>query len=452
MLSLVVITLLSMLGFFDISSAQEPSKLLTLEEAYCLAIKSHERIMIAEKEIEKSRLLPKKVMTMMIPHIYFDGDYTRLDDEITHTTETNVAGPYGEGTITIGPIPAVPKRQRIANLEVKQSIYEWSFFPRRRQAFCTIDSSVESYYQTVQDILFQVASVYYRLVQTKEMLRNAKEILKLAEEELRVSRVRLMAGKVTEDVILKSELSVARAQRKIIENSNNLQLAKGNLTRLIGIQLEGYAVAAPPTSPMPGENYETLVSKALEHRHDYKLAHLKVELAEVDVELVKARFHPTIDGAWNYYRVHEETYARDKRYWAASLQIKVPIFEGSLRIWDLKEKLTGLRQARLVLDDLKKDIQIEVEGSILEVKTYESILSNLRKQVELSEKNYEIIFSQFKFGSATSLDLDEARARLGSARTELITNTYDHQLAVLTLQKSIGLFAVDYTRGANQNN
>jgi outer membrane protein TolC len=282
------------IGYFQCPRCVERTD--TLEEAYTCALKTHERIVIAEEEVEKSRLLPQKALTIMFPNVYLDGDYTRLDDEITHSTEPELEGAVGGEAITLGPISVVPKRQRTANLGVKQSIYDGSFFPRRRQAFRTIDCSVESYYEAMQSILFEVATVYYRLIQAREMLRNAKEILKSAEEELRVSTVRFKTGDATEDVVLKSELNVAVAQRKIIENSNNLQLAKGNLTRLTGMQLAGYDLSAPSILPVPGENCESLTSKALEHRHDYKVAQLSVELAEADVDLVKARFHPEVNG------------------------------------------------------------------------------------------------------------------------------------------------------------
>ena len=452
-LSLAIIAFLSVMGCLGAAHAQEVSGIITLEEAYSSALKSHERIMIAEEEIEKSRLLPKKAMSVMVPEVDFEWNYIRLDDEITHTTQTHVtAEPYIDHDIVVGPTPAIPKRQRIGNLEVKQAIYKPRFFPMRKAAFHTIDRTSENYYQTIQGILFQVAQVYYQVVRAKEMSQNAAGILKLAKEDLRVSQMKFAAGKVTEDAVLKSDLSVTRAERKVIEATNNLKLAKDTLIRLIGVGMTDFHVAKPPALSVRTENYESLINMAYEHRYDYKIAHLNVDLAKDDVKLVKARFHPTIDAAWNYYWVHEETYALDDRFWSATVTLNVPIFKGSLRVWDLKEKLTTLRQAKLALDNLKKSMQIEVEGAMLVVQTYESILSNLEKQVELAEKNYEIIFTQFEFGSATSLDLDQALVMLGSAKTELTTNTYDYQVALLNLEKSIGFFAIDYIKRASQDN
>lgn len=448
-LSLAVIAFLSVMGCLGAGHAQEVSEIITLEEAYLSALKSHERIMIAGQEIEKSRLLPKKAMSVMIPHVYFHGNYIRMDDEITHTTQTHVtAEPYIDQDIIVGPTPAIPKQQWIGNLEVKQAIYKPSFLPIREAAFHTIDRSVEDYYQTIQGILFDVAQVYYQIVKAKEMLQNASEILNLAKEDLRVSQVKFAAGKVTEDAVLSSELGVTKAERNVIEANNNLRLAKDTLDRLTGTEMLEFDVVKPPTFPVRTNNYESLVSEAFEHRYDYKVAGLNVKLAEDDVKVAKTKFHPSLDAAWNYFWVDEETYALDNRFWSATVTLNVPIFEGSLRIWDVKEKLTTLRQAKLALENLKKSIQLEVEHAMLTVQTYESILSNLRKQVEFAQKNYEIVFVQFKFGSATALDLKLALGTLSTAKTELTTNTYDYQTAILKIEKAIGLFAKDYIRNA----
>ncbi len=83
---------------------------------------------------------------------------------------------------------------------------------------------------------------------------------------------------------------------------------------------------------------------------------------------------------------------------------------------------------------------------MLTVKTCESTLDNLRKEVELCEENYHIIFERFKVGLATSLDVTDALTKLDSARTELTTTTYDYQVALLNLKKSIGLFAREYMK------
>lgn len=431
------------------STAQETGNLLTLEEAYILALNNHERIMISEKEIEKSRLLPKKAIAVMMPRMYIDGGYNEANEQVESGPYVATSSNPGLESFEITPVEnnvITHRNEWKGEFEFVQPIYEASFFPLKRQADKAIDNSKENHYQIIQDVLFQVNSVYNELLKTKELVLNAEEVLKLANEELHISKVKFEAGDVTEDIVLGAELYVTGAERKLIEYKNDLSLAKDTLKNLIGIETLDFDVIKPPKLKARSERYEALVNIAFENRHDYKIAVLNVALAETEVDLVKTRFHPSIEGTWNYYRSDRETISRDKEYWVAAVTMKVPIFEGSMRFWDLKEKKKGLNQAKLNLDATKKRIQIEVEDAMLSLQNYESVIKNLEKQVELAQKSYDIVFTQFEYGSATSLYLNQSLTILDSAKTDLITKTYDYQIAIKKLEKAVGLYAMDYIK------
>jgi len=433
--SLILIIVLCVVYFPDFLYAQGSTKVITLEEAYGLALKTHEQIMIAEQEVEKNRLLTKKALTVVTPKAYIRGTYKRESEEVVFDGH-----------------PVLPFDTWRGELEVTQPVYQGAVFPLRRQASRFVSSSVESYYQTIQETLFKVARAYYQVLKAQQLVENAKETLKLAQEGLRVAQVRFRVGEVTKPAVLRGEVDVTRAERNLVETKNNLQLAKGILTNLIGIKIRDYEVVEPPALPRLAENYEAILNKAFKYRYDYKISNLNLDIAREDKNLVKARFHPAFDVVWTYHRYDPETFATRDKTWDAVVKVTIPIFEGGIRIWDLKEKQKDIRQARLALDDLRKGIEIEVEDAMLTVQTYEKILDNLRKQVELAQENYNIIFKQFKVGLATSLDVTDALTALDSAKTELTTKTYGYQVALLNLERVTGLFAKDYIAKAPKGN
>jgi outer membrane protein TolC len=109
------------------------------------------------------------------------------------------------------------------------------------------------------------------------------------------------------------------------------------------------------------ESYESLIEVALDHRHDYQAAIFETEIAKSAVQLAKARFYPTVDGVWNFNKVDNPAFTQEKDFWVASVQIKMPIFERSLPIWNLQEKKMTLQQADLALEDLNKAIRLEIK-------------------------------------------------------------------------------------------
>jgi outer membrane protein len=413
-----------------LSQAEEDENILSLEDAYRLALETHEGVMIAGKEVEKSKLLPKKALSVMLPLITGEGGYRQFKD------------PIGYKDI----IETVPEKQWQGSIEFSQPVYNPNFFPLRKQASQTINRDTEGYLLTNQEILFQVAEAYYQVLEGKELVQSAREILTLAEEGLRVSQSKAAAGAVTEDVVLKSELSVTSAQSKIIETNNQLALAKDVLKRLIGKETLAFDVAKPAELKGTKESYESLIEVAFDQRHDYRAAIFETEIAKSAVQVAKAKFYPTLDGVWAFHKVDNPALTQEKDFWVATLQIKLPIFERSLPIWDLKEKNIALQQSNLALEGLNKSIRLEIRDAMLSVETYGGTLENSRKQVDLAQKNYEIVFSQFKYGAATSLELNQALTTLDTAKTDLITRTFGYQVSLLSVEKATGLFASEFIK------
>lgn len=402
-------------------------RILKLEDAYVLALKSNELIAIAEKDVDKSRLLPKKALSVMMPVVEAEGKFV----------EANDANKFAS-------IVFRPKNQWHSTFKITQPVYRANYFTLKKQAGIAVSLSEDDYCFVVQNTLLKVARLYYDILKNKALYNNTVEIKKKAEEELKISKVKFEAGTVTEDAVLNSELNISRSERQLIEHKNNLQLAKDMLWSLIGIENLEYDLVEPDQPTIPTGDSELLIKKALETRYDYKIAALNLQLARYDKDLVKSRFHPKLEGGWTYDRSDEDTFNRDKELWLATVLLKVPIFEGGLRFWDLKEKQTNIAQAELALKDARRAITTEVRNIFLSVKTYKSILNNLKKRFELAQKNYEIVFAKFKFGSTTSTDMNNALVALDSAKTELVVKTYDCQFEILKLEKAIGIFAQDY--------
>lgn len=290
---------------------------------------------IAQCEVEKSRLLTGRANAYMLPTASVSGGYNALGDPIVFRG-----------------VETVPEDQLYTNFEFSQPIYEAKFFPARRQAFQAIDKSMENYSQVIQDVLFTVAQSYYEVLKAKELLENANVVLKLSEEILRVSQVRFNAGEVTEDYVIRSELSVTRAKGKLIESTNNLTLAKDNLKSLISLRSQNYEVIVPQPLTDKGETYETLIRTALKQRHDYRAGMAKVSIAESDIDLAEADFYPRLTGAWNYNWVNHPAFDQEENYWVAGLKLTIPLYERGLRCINLKEK--RVRKPRYDLTDIER--------------------------------------------------------------------------------------------------
>jgi outer membrane protein TolC len=440
---ILVLMVLWLTGLSTLCLAEDGVKVIDLEEAYRLAMKTQEKILIAAIEIEKSKILPKKAMTIMMPRMSLNGSYTRLNDPIEYEAQL--------GNLTLPPIQTFPEDQTAGNFEWVQPIYEGQFFPARKKAKEAVEFSMESYGQTIQDVLFKVAQAYYEVLKDERLVQNARETLDLAQEELRVSTVKFKAGDVTEDAVLRAELNISRAQSKIVKNLNSLMLAQDVLKRLTGVEEQKVRIVEPPKLLEKTMDYDEQLRGALENRYDHRRAAVAVKMAESDIELVRAKFHPRLRASWDYYKVSDPGWQQEDNYWVALLKLEIPLFEGGQRYYDLKEKRESLRQAKLALEESKQNIQVDLKGAILKMETEKALLDNSTKEVELAKKNYEITFAKYQYGAAIFSNLTEALVYLDSARTGLITSTFDHQVSILNVQRARGQLAQEYIAKANAN-
>ncbi len=415
----------------ELESASRP--VYALEDALNLALEGHPRIRAAERRVVISRLLPEKARVEMMPKLNAYGRYNHADRPID----------YYEREV-------IPEDQTMGDLELQQPLFKLTFFPRSEQADEQIEGSRHEYYQEIQDTLYDVARAYYQVLQARELVDNARDFVDLTAEGLRVSETMYRAGQVTEDVVARAELNVTKARGNLLESQNNLELQKNILRNQAKIRDRDFEVVAPPELQPPHEDFDTLFKKALARRHDYQAAEQQVKVSGLDIEIAEANFWPSLDGSINYYVNNNPAYDQDYNYLLSSIQLTVPLYDGGTRYSQLKEQRENLKIARLALQELYDTIEVNLHTALTNIESYRSRLENLKKQVELAQKTYEITNTQFSYGAATGLDRDQAVADLNRARTELIVTSYEYQMELLNLRKVMGTFVEDKVAVAAQ--
>ena len=394
-----------------------------LEDVFNLALQEHPRIRAAERRVVISRLLPARARVEMMPKLNAYGTYNHADRPILYYDRE-----------------VVPEDQTMGDLELLQPLFKMTFFPRRRQAFEEIEGSRQEYFQQIQDTLYQVAQAYYQVLQARELLRNARDFVDLTAEGMRVSETMFKAGQVTEDVVVRAELNVTKARGNLLESENNLELQKNILRNQARIRARDFEVAPPPGLQPPAEDFETIFKRALASRHDYQAAKQQVKVSDLDVEIAEANFWPSLEGAVRYYVNNNPAYDQDFNYLLSSVQLSIPLYDGGTRYSQLREQRENLKIARLALRELYDTIKVNLHTSLTNIDSYRNRLENLKKQVDLAEKTYEMTNTRFSYGAATSLDRDQAVTDLNRARTELIVTSYEYQMELLNLRKVTGTF------------
>jgi outer membrane protein len=409
---------------------------IPLPAAYHLAIQNEERIKIAGHELGKAQLLPWRAIAQLTPRSDIRGLYTRNKDEISFDGG-GAANPFG-GASTIRPLA-----RWTGIFSITQPILEPAFFASRKLGKASVQESQERYDFTIREILFGVARAYYSVLRSQAQVTVARDTLALSQDELRQAQVRFRVGEVTKTDVLRAEVTVERGERTVVTDHNRLRLAYTTLARTIGMP-EPLGVMEPKPAVYNPVPYSQLLEQAYAQRQDFRAQEIGVDIVKQQKNLVLARYFPRVNARWEFPRLDTETFAERDKFWTLFLNFEIPLFDGGTRELDLLEQNENLAQSKLRVDQMRKDIQVEVKDALVTVETLGSTLNTLEKEVDLAQENYDITSKQYRVGLATSLDLNTSLNALNQVRTQLIDQRYAYQVALLRLQQTTGVFAQDY--------
>ena len=427
----------------NFSSGLGQGPVIPLPEAYHLAIQNEERIKIASHELGKAQLLPWRAIAQLTPRSDIRGIYTRNKDEIAFSGAGGAGGAGGAADLFGGASTIRPLARWTGIFSITQPILEPSFFASRKLGKASVQESQERYDFTIREILFGVARAYYSVLRSQAQVTVARDTLALSQDELRQAQVRFRVGEVTKTDVLRAEVTVERGERTVVTDHNRLRLAYTTLARTIGVP-EPLGVMEPKPavySPVP---YSQLLEQAYAQRQDFRAQEIGVDIVKQQKNLVLARYFPRVNARWEFPRLDVETFAERDKFWTLFLNFEIPLFDGGTRELDLLEQNENLAQSKLRVDQMRKDIQVEVKDAQVTVETLGSTLNTLEKEVDLAQENYAITSKQYRVGLATSLDLNTSLNALNQVRTQLIDQTYAYQVALLRLQQTTGVFAQDY--------
>ena len=106
--------------------AERPSQVVSLEEAYLLAVSNEEQVAIAARELAKAKLLPWRAVALMAPRGEIGAAYSRNKDEIAFNAPPESQALFGGSSVIR------PRNNWLSTFQVTQPLIEPSFFPSWR--------------------------------------------------------------------------------------------------------------------------------------------------------------------------------------------------------------------------------------------------------------------------------------------------------------------------------
>ncbi|MBI5683259.1 MAG: TolC family protein [Deltaproteobacteria bacterium] len=410
-------------SLLTLSLAFAEERVITMQEAYDLALTTHESIKLAQEDLHQAYTGFDKTLSNILPTVTAEAAHTQYSKDKTSNTST-----------------IQPENSSTLSLKLSQPLYSGGKDKSvRKQARNKIGSFREGLDLAKEDIVYNVSVAYYNLLKAERDMDIKESALKRAEEQTRVAKARFKAGEVAKAIVLRAEAEAAGAGAELARSKAGLDIANTRLARLIGI--DGNFKVTPPAPLSAPKDIEKLILTAFDKRKDYIRISIDEEIAKEGVAYAKGNFMPSLKFDGTYSRKDQEPSSsslnRESIY--GTITLTFPFFEGWLRTSEMKEAKSKVRQAELKRLNMKRDIEKDIREAFYNVDAVASTIPPLEKQVLYAEENYKLVFKQFKYGLATNADVVDANSTLISAQKGLSNAVYDLQLAIIELQKKSGV-------------
>lgn len=397
----------------------------SLDDLCRIALARSEKLRVAEENIVIARTGRDKAFSYLLPKLTAKGGYIQYSED-KFTATGGVRQPESAYTWEVR-----------ADETVSLSGRELTALEISRQ---NITRSLHDLAAIREDYLIRhVAAAYYNCLIARKNLDIADSNLKRLQKHRDAAEKRLKIGEVTKTALLRAEGELSGAKSENLQAQNNLELALAVLASNVGIR-EPFTLSDVPDEEAEIPDLAVLQEQAFASRPELKSLDVRKQIAAGQIRFMEGAYWPNLSVFGAYVRSDQDPASsslnRESIYGGVALNF--PFFDGGLRKADVSEAKSRERQAALQVEDMKKDIDIEVRSAYLDIVTQKGILRFLNDQLLFARDNYRAVERQFDFGLSDSLDMIDANTQLVSAERKVASALYNYRLSLLRMKKATG--------------
>jgi outer membrane protein len=414
--------------------AQEPQKLLSLEESIKIAMERSLALHSATVGIVGSEYRQKEAITNFLPWWTGQYLYTRLNEGPRSVLFT----PLGTFTEVKG-----PRDNYAFGTTLNQPLFTGGLnLANYRSAKLGVDLSKTSLETVKRDLVLQVRVGYFTILRAEKFLGVAEQQVKQFEAQLEVAKAFFDVGIVAKNDVLLAEVNLANARQSLIRAANDVAATKASfnilLRREVNTPFEVLDILAYEAFPL---SYEQSLAEALRLRPEVKAAQLNIDQAKENVKMARSGFFPTINLLGNYSRSSDELGLggdNKSENWTIQALATFTLWNWGNTCFKVGESKVKVTQAEDSKNQLVDSITLEVKDDYLNMQVAEKNIIVAEKAIEQAEENLRMNEERYKYQVATQTDVINAVTLLAQARVNYYGALSDFNITKAQLDRAMG--------------
>ncbi len=297
--------------------------------------------------------------------------------------------------------------------------------------------------QSEMSIQEQIAQLYVQILYTQEAIKVNEKLLETAESQYKRGLEMVEQGLMAKADALQLESQLSSANFDVVNSRTQLANYKRQLKALLELGLDkDFNVAATLPSE---ESVLTMIpeaqaayEKALETRPEIRSAELGIEAANLNLDIAKRGFLPTVSMSASlgdsHYSASSKTTGQQMKTnlnMSAGVTVRVPVFDNRRNKSNVKQAKLQQATTRLDLQDKKNTLSSTIEQYWLNAHNNQQNYMAAKQRVKSQQASYELLNEQFQNGLKNVVDVLQGRDNLISAEQDMLQSKY---LTLLNIQ------------------
>lgn len=296
---------------------------------------------------------------------------------------------------------------------------------------------------TIQE---QIAQLYVQIMYTKEAIEVNKKLEKTAQSQYDRGMEMMNQGQMAKADVVQLEAQLSSARYSVTNSQTQLLNYKRQLKALLELDLNtDFDVSGQiPSDEQVMQlipNAQEAYAKALETRPEIKSAQLSIDAADMQMNIAKRGFYPTIgisasmgDSHYSASKNNVGKQMKDNLNLSAGVTVSVPVFDNRRNRSNVKTARLSQVNSKLDLQDKKNTLSSTIEQYWINANSNQQNFLAAKDRVKSQEASYELLNEQFQNGLKNTVEVLQGRDNVISAEQDLLQSKYTTLLNVQLLK------------------
>jgi outer membrane protein len=311
-------------------------------------------------------------------------------------------------------------------------------------------STKEGFRLTRMNLILEVISRYYNLLNAFQMLDLRERALEQKKYQLEFSKAQFELGMVPRADTLKARADLEAARVNLHEANGELLIRRAELNEAMGLDLDScITIEDVDLKESDLAEFDSVLSVAYSKRPDLKQQEALVSASDYNMKIAWINRMPTLTLSGGY-SLNAERFTfedlplnsenlDDNSDWSVGLTLSFPIFDGGTKSRAIRKANIDLNNARLEYEDLKRQVRLEVKSAYINLGNSLEKIELTRKQVASARESYEAALGRYKNGLAPITEVIDAEVALTEGQVNFIGSKYGFFEAEALLKKVTGI-------------